>query len=181
MKKITSLVLVLCMLFALAACAEAAPAPTAAPEENEEFTFIFNGMEINFETPISEIEGSLGKEWRLSESEKCYSIYEKGRELLEIYFVPGKTPKLESITFESGIVDMNDGIICLKSTADDLKAVYGEPDDAEEYGSLAYYYYDLDEDVELYFCVVDGLVRNATISKPSRSDAVDNVLEVIMK
>lgn len=193
MKKYISLIIAMSIIFSFAACAsaETAPAETAAPvsaavaapaesaeeKEPEGFTFVYHDKRFGFDCDVKELEEEVAKDFNLFASDYYYSNWSSGTDNMLLFYVPGEKPALESMSFNISIPGITRGVQFDKSSVQDMESMFGKCTDSEIYSVLSYYKYMLDEDLQLKFCVVNGVVVNAELTMLSREGAVNDILQ----
>ena len=166
MKKLAAIVLALTMVLALCACGGTAETPTTPTEPQQSNTgnttpvgylFTYNGHQFGVDIVADDTLAKLGEPRDQYTSESCAF----GGEDTVYYYSSIQVStnneygyeRIYSIYLEDDLVSTEEGI-CVGSTADDVKAAYGEPGDKSTATCLIYE----KDGMTLNFNLVDGLV-----------------------
>lgn len=143
------------------AVATTAPAATeaAAPAISaDDVVFFYNGATVTLNTPISDVISVLGEASSVDSQLSCHGV---GDDKTYHYdgFIVNSYPK-DGVDYVLEVVVNSEGIatskgISIGSTADDVKAAYGEG--FKEIGT--YMYYDAGEGKSLQFFIENGTVK----------------------
>lgn len=167
MKKLAAIVLALTMVLALCACggtSDTPTTPTTEPQQNNTgnttpvgYLFTYNGYQFGVDIVADDALANLGDPRDQYTSESCAF----GGEDTVYYYSSIQVStnneygyeRIYSIYLEDDLVSTEEGI-CVGSTADDVKAAYGEPGDKSTATCLIYE----KDGMTLNFNLVDGLV-----------------------